>query len=196
LLQGSREEAAIKAAGLQLLKRSLFSGTLAAMAVTVVASLATRRLAGSSAAALNATSHFLWGERAARQDAYSLKYTAVGATANHGAAMFWAFFYEMLAARTPRTRPRAFLNGALVSAAAYITDYHVVPRRLTPGFELRLPGAALAGVYAALALGLAARDLVTGGRRKGLQRRPHEHHRVGTDEGPAAGAKRDAGARP
>lgn len=140
--------------------RALVSGTLAAGAVTLVASLVTRRAAGSSAAALNATSHFLWGERAGREDAYSMKYTATGAVANYGASIFWALFYEMLAGRTGRTRPRALLDGALVSAAAYVTDYHIVPKRLTPGFEMRLPRAALAGVYVALALGLSARDLI------------------------------------
>jgi hypothetical protein len=48
----------------------------------------------------------------------------------------------------------------LISAAAYVTDYHIVPKRLTPGFEMRIPRVALAGVYAALALGLSARDLI------------------------------------
>jgi hypothetical protein len=47
----------------------------------------------------------------------------------------------------------------VVAATAYVVDYHVVPRRLTPGFELRLRGAAFAGVFATLALGLAAREL-------------------------------------
>jgi hypothetical protein len=144
----------------RLASRALFSGSLAAAAVTVVASLAARRATGSSAAALNATSHFAWGEGAARQDAYSLKYTATGAVANYGASVFWAVFYELLAGRASRTRPKALLDGALVSAAAYVIDYHIVPRRLTPGFELRLPGGALACVYVALALGLSARDLL------------------------------------
>jgi hypothetical protein len=54
------------------------------------------------------------------------------------------------------------LRGAAVSAAAYVTDYHLVPRRLTPGFELRLPRLALAPIYAALAVGLSLRDLLTG----------------------------------
>lgn len=150
-------------AALPVFRRALFSGTLAAAAISLVASLATRRLAGSSAAALNATSHIVWGDRAALENAVSMKYTGVGAAANHGAAIFWALCYELLAARTPRTRAQALLNGTLVSAAAYVTDYHLVPRRLSPGFELRLPGAALAGVYATLAVGLAARDLVARG---------------------------------
>jgi hypothetical protein len=140
-----------------ILRRALVSGTLAAAAVTLVASLAARRTTGSSAAALNATSHFLWGDRAARKNGYSMRYTGVGYAANYGASIFWALFYEALGRK--RTAAQALRDGALVSAGAYVTDYHIVPRRLTPGFELRLSGKALACIYLALALGLSARDL-------------------------------------
>ena len=140
---------------MSLIERALVSGTVAAAAVTLVVSLAGRRMSCSAPAPLNATSHFLWGERAGRQDGYSLKYTATGFAANYGASVFWALFYEALAGRLP---PLA--RGAAVSALAYVTDYHVVPKRLTPGFELRLPAGALAAAYAALALGLSARDLL------------------------------------
>jgi len=143
------------------LQQALLSGTLAAAAVTLAASFAARRATRSSAAALNATSHIVWGERAARQDACSLKYTATGFLANYGASVFWGLFYEALGRGKRRSRARALMDGALVSAAAYVTDYHLVPRRLRPGFELRLPRAALALVYAALALGLSARDLAS-----------------------------------
>jgi len=143
-----------------IVNRALVSGTIAAAAVTLVASLAARRATRSSAAALNATSHFLWGERAGRQNAYSAKYTATGFIANYGASGFWALFYEALGKGKPRRPARALLDGALTSAAAYVTDYHIVPKRLTPGFEMRVPGAALAGVYTALALGLSLRDLI------------------------------------
>ena len=142
-----------------MIRESLVSGTLAAAAVTLAASIAARRASGSAASALNATSHFLWGERAARAEGYSLKYTATGFAANYGAAVFWALFYEALGRGRRRSRTRALVDGALVSAAAYVTDYHLVPRRLTPGFEMRMPRAALACVYAALTLGLAAKDL-------------------------------------
>jgi hypothetical protein len=147
----------------QVVKRALASGTLAAIAVSIVASLAARRESGSAAAALNATSHVVWGERAGRQDRYSVKYTATGFATNYGAAVFWAALYEALGGGRPRTRLRALRDSALVAAAAYITDYHVVPRRLTPGFEMRISRGALAAVYAALALGLGARELVGGG---------------------------------
>jgi hypothetical protein len=138
---------------------ALISGSLAAVAVTLVASLAGRRATGSSAAALNATSHFLWGDSdAARRNAYSLKYTGVGFAANYGASIFWALLYEVLGSRR-RTPARALRDAAATAAIAYIVDYHAVPKRLTPGFELRVPPRALAAVYAALALGLSLKDL-------------------------------------
>jgi len=140
---------------LSLLKRALVPGSIAAAAVTLVVAVAGRRGPGSAAAPLNATSHFLWGERAGHEDGYSVKYTATGFAANYGASVFWALLYEAL----PRGMP-PLARGAAVSALAYVTDYHVVPKRLTPGFELRLPGGALAAAYAALALGLCARDLL------------------------------------
>jgi hypothetical protein len=145
--------------------KALVSGTLAAAAVTLAASLASRRATGSAASALNATSHFLWGDRAARRHDYSVKYTGVGFAANYGASVFWALFYEALGRGRQRSVGRALRDGALVSTLAYVVDYHVVPRRLTPGFELRLPGKALAGVYAALAVGLALRDVLLRRRR-------------------------------
>lgn len=136
-----------------LLKRTLLSGSAAAVAVTLVASIAGRRATGAYAAPLNATSHFLWGKRAARKNELSWKYTGIGLAANYGASVFWALFAEALKGPSP-SPARALASGAAVSALAYVTDYHVVPRRLTPGFELRLPGRALAAIYAALALGL------------------------------------------
>jgi hypothetical protein len=129
------------------LARVLVSGTLAGVAAAVAAAVAGRRQAGSYAAPLNATSHIVWGDRAARRDAVSAKYTGIGAALHYGAALFWAALYELLPGRAP-------VRAAAVAASAYVVDYHVVPRRLTPGFEMRVSPAALAAVYGALALGL------------------------------------------
>jgi hypothetical protein len=143
-----------------ILGRALVSGTLAAVAVTAVASMASRRSTGSYASALNATSHVLWGREAAMRNAVTLKYTATGALTNVGASVFWALLYEALCARSKRLRASgAMARALLVSGAAYVVDYHVVPKRFTPGFELRLPGRALAAIYAALAFGLSCREL-------------------------------------
>ena len=143
-----------------IFNRALVSGTVAAIAVTLVASLAARRSGGSAAGALNATSHVVWGERAARESAYSMKYTATGFATNYGASLFWASLHEALAIGKQRSALRALLDGALVATVAYVTDYHLAPRRLTPGFEMRISASALALVYAALALGLSGRELV------------------------------------
>lgn len=51
---------------------------------------------------------------------------------------------------------RALPGGALVAALAYVTDYHIVPARLTPGFEKHLSRRALFFIYLVLALALAA----------------------------------------
>jgi hypothetical protein len=52
-----------------------------------------------------------------------------------------------------------------------------VPRRLTPGYELRLKGPQMAAIYAAIALSLPIRELVgdrrqTPGARRQERRRP------------------------
>jgi hypothetical protein len=133
-------------------ERVLVAGTLAGTAAAIAVSIAGRRQAGTYAAPLNATSHIVWGEAAARRNLPSVKYTAVGTLLHYGAAMLWAGVYEALPGRAP-------LRAAATAASAYVVDYHVVPRRLTPGFEMRVSPGALTLVYGALALGLWASSL-------------------------------------
>lgn len=144
-----------------LIERALVSGTIAGTAIVVAAALAGKRETSSYAAPINATSHILWGGVAAQKDRLSWKYTGAGLLLNHAAAVFWAACYEkLMSGRARRGTARPLLGGALVSAAAYVTDYHLVPKRLTPGYEERLSGKSLALIYGVLALGLAARDLL------------------------------------
>ena len=69
---------------------------------------------------------------------------------------------------TSQARPmlEPILDAAAVTAGAYLTDYYLVPKRFTPGFEKRLSGKSLFGVYIALAVGLAARDLIRSGKAR------------------------------
>lgn len=60
---------------------------------------------------------------------------------------------------------RALPGGACVAALAYVTDYHLVPARLTPGFERHLSRRALFFVYAVLAMALAAGGALNQTRR-------------------------------
>lgn len=143
-----------------LITRALVSGTTAAALATVAAAVAGRLVTGSYAAPINATSHVAWGEEAAHQNALSIKYTGMGALLNYGGSIFWALFYEGLMGK--RHKPAyALLNGGIVSTAAYVTDYYLVPQRFTPGFEKRLPGKCLALIYGAFGAGLCMRDLLT-----------------------------------
>ncbi len=57
------------------------------------------------------------------------------------------------------TKP--LLGAAVVAASAYVIDYHLIPRRFTPGFEHRVSGKSLAVILAALAVGLATRDIIS-----------------------------------
>jgi hypothetical protein len=139
---------------------ALVSGTLAGIASAAAATLGGRATGQAPAAALNAVSHVLWGDRAARQDAASRRYTLTGFVINQAASLFWAAGYATLRRYTPRGPAGALLSGAAVAGLAYLVDYHLVPRRLTPGYELRLRGPQLAAIYAAIALSLPLQEML------------------------------------
>lgn len=131
-----------------------------ATAVTTAAALVVSKLeTRHAAAALNATSHILWGDKAARQNALDWEHTGVGGLLNAGAMGAWAVVQELL----PRSNTAwgAAAKGALVSGLAYATDYYLVPKRLTPGFEKRLSSRGMLIMYGLLAAGLGFGELLS-----------------------------------
>ncbi|WP_327220192.1 hypothetical protein [Caballeronia catudaia] len=71
-----------------------------------------------------------------------------------GSAVFWGVLFEALCGR--RSRPARIVSAAAATALiAYVVDYHVVPKRFTPGFETHLSKRSLAITYVALAAGFA-----------------------------------------
>lgn len=149
-----------------LIQHSLNTGIVASAATTLAASVCGALEDGETIAPLNAVSHIIWDDEAAEQTELSYQYTATGVALNAAAVTSWAAIHEWGFGEVADKKDIAgtFLGGALVSAAAYITDYHIVPRRLTPGFELRLSNRSLFGIYATLALSLAAGSLLQPGR--------------------------------
>jgi hypothetical protein len=146
---------------------ALISGTIAGIATALVAAARGRTEARSAVAPLNAASHMVWGKRATWQKRPTLKYTGTGFVVHHMASVLWATVYERLFGRSDsRSIPKAVTHGALVSALAYLVDYHLVPKRFTPGFETRLSATSLALIYGVLALSLPLRALVEKGKRK------------------------------
>jgi len=143
-------------------QRAATSGLVAGTAAAITASIAARREGSPYPSALNATSHIAWGDEAARQDAWTAKYTGLGALLHFGSSVFWAALYELLPGPAP-------VRALTTAATAYAVDYHVVPSRLTPGWEKRMSDRGLGAVYVALALGL-----LLGSTLKTFQ--PGEHH--------------------
>lgn len=149
----AHDDAAPSAAWRRVLRRAVVSGTVAAVASGLTVALLARRRTGHLASGPNATSHVLWGESAGRCHEVDLRHTAVGVAIHHASTVFWAAGFEwLLATRRP---PHPVVAAATVTAVAYAVDYHVVPKRLTPGFEQHLSGRSMWGVYTALAGGLA-----------------------------------------
>lgn len=149
-----------------LLGRTLISGTIAGVTTALAAAIAGKREADAYAAPLNATSHIVWGDRAAQQDQATWKYTAIGFLLNHAATTMWAGIYEKWfapstdAGNGPKSVVTPLAGAAAVAAGAYVTDYYLVPKRVTPGFEMRLSGKSLALIFGAMAIGIAARSLI------------------------------------
>ena len=152
------------------MRDALITGSIACIATLAAAALLGARERGSAVAPINATSHILWGdEDAAQARVPDVKHTVPGVALNEGACVFWALFYEKaFGRRAERGDLRAALaGGAAVAALAYLVDYHLVSKRLTPGWELQLSRRSLAAMYAALALSFPLRGIfrsITGPR--------------------------------
>jgi hypothetical protein len=111
---------------------------------------------GRGCGALNAPSHWVWGDEALRQDGCNLRYTGTGLLVHHVASVFWALLYERVCpALRPRSAARLAVESTAVAAVAAGVDLRVVPQRLSPGFERRLSRRSLVLVYASFAAGIA-----------------------------------------
>jgi len=139
--------------------RTLLTSAATTAATTATLCLLSSRDTGHPAAALNATSHILWGEKARGHDQWDVRHTLTGALLNAGAMGLWSVVLGFLP--RPRSALGAVRNGTIVSALAYVTDYHVVPQRLTPGFEQRLSPKSIFSTYAVLAASLAVSAFAT-----------------------------------
>ena len=143
---------------LKLFKDTATTGALTAITTSAAVAACGQIETGNAIAPINAVSHIAWGDQAAQRERASWKYTAVGLALNAAAVTSWALIFEAIFGKQAEQHDvgMALVGGIGVSACAYVTDYHVVPARLTPGFEKRLSGRSLLGVYSVLALSLAA----------------------------------------
>jgi hypothetical protein len=144
----------------RLLRNAGLSGTAASLLSAVVLALCSKRDENSAAGGLNGPSQWLWGEREADTRAASLKHTAMGYLIHHATSTFWAICYEKLFGGARKSPARIVAEAAALSAAAYVVDYKLTPRRLQPGFEKHVAPSSMVAIYASFALGLAAATLL------------------------------------
>jgi hypothetical protein len=151
--------------------RALVSGTLASVA-SALAGLACSRVENRHAArSMNAVAHIYDGGAPRSSDGGRGRNAWLGFGIHTVASLWWALVNERL-----RNPPAS-------AALGYLVDYHVVPKRLRPGFEAHLSATSMVIVYASLAAGFALADW--------LNRRFHDHEKKDGDErderGPAEG---------
>jgi hypothetical protein len=139
------------------LQRGLVGGATSSLLSTVALAALGKQEAGSAYAPTNAVSHWIWGEKAARRDNPSARYTLPGYLIHHASATFWSVIFERLCGGLlDRKNPVLTLGvGSAASAVACFTDYQLTPKRLHPGYEKRLSRPALGLVYGAFGVGLA-----------------------------------------
>ena len=115
---------------------------------------------------INSISHIVWGSEAADQRQFTLRYTVSGLLLNVVACGFWALVFRLLSSEKRPAFIQSAGRGIGVSILAYITDYYLIPRRFTPGFELCLSRHSFPWIYGALAVGLILPEALTGMRRR------------------------------
>jgi hypothetical protein len=135
--------------------RAQWSGAAASLASAAVLAWRGARETGAPAAPINAVSHWLHGDKAARRNAATLRYTATGYLTHHAASVFWATVFERWIARRAWRGASPSLPAAGTAALAALIDYTITPHRFRPGYEKRLALRSLVLVYAAFGLGLA-----------------------------------------
>jgi hypothetical protein len=149
-----------------LLKNAAAYGSGASVLSAVVLALCSKRDQNSFAGGLNGPSQWLWGEREAYTRRATLRHTLLGYLIHHATSTFWAALYAAVF-RNARAKsvPRVLAEAAGTTAAAYVVDYKLTPKRLRPGFEKHIGPKSMVAVYAAFALGLAAVTLLRRDRR-------------------------------
>jgi hypothetical protein len=138
------------------------TGTVAGIATTAAVAMLAKAEGHDAVQPTNATSHWLHGDRAGTVRHADAAHTGVGFATNHASAVFWALPFEAwLASQPPRSGMTLLRDAAVMAGIAAVVDYGIVPKRLTPGWELVLSRRSVAATFVALALGLAAGAMIT-----------------------------------
>jgi hypothetical protein len=139
----------------QALSDGAISGSIASLLSTAVLAVRGTRETGSPFAPTNAISHWLWGDHAASHDEANKRHTLVGYAIHHGASTLWGVLYEKWFGDLVQKKGAvpAALGAAAAAGLACFVDYQMTPRRLRPGYEMRLSRSSIFWVYAGVGTG-------------------------------------------
>ncbi len=133
-----------------------YPGAAASILSAISLAVLGKRELNRSAAPVNGPSQWVWGRHAPFKNGLSLKYTVLGYAIHHAVSVFWAMFHEKLQERFKAKNCTAVIAPAsAATATAYVVDFHVAPKRLSPGFQHGLTKRAMFIVYGSFAMGLA-----------------------------------------
>ncbi len=133
----------------------LIVAVLGALATMVALILVTLRERKPALEGVNAISHIFFDKQALGQTKFSAQYTLNGLLLNFGAMLGWAAVAEasfVLLKLPAREFVTSTMVAIVVSVMAYIVDFLVVPKRLTPGFELVISKRSLLIIYVGLSV--------------------------------------------
>lgn len=150
------------------LRRALWSGTAASVLSALTVAWRGRVERVGAVRAINAVSHWFKGGKAFQQKQPSLRYTLPAIMVHHASSVFWSTIFEQGLKRDGKdlSTSRIVKRAAGVTALAWFVDFHLTPKRLTPGFERVVSKRSLAMTYVAFGCGLAARSLWKAHREK------------------------------
>lgn len=131
------------------------SGLCAGLAALAALAVAAERRNRSPWRPINATSHWIHGPRSGSVSRPDLAHTGTGFTTHMLASFWWALPFSAMIGRSARpSSSRVVAAAAGTTALAALVDYGLVPKRLTPGWELALPKSDLMMAYVAMGFGL------------------------------------------
>lgn len=137
-------------------RTGLLAGAAAGEVTGAVLAALSWRQSGSVWRVFNATSHWVWGPRAGDLRDADIAHTATGIGTHYAASMFWGAIFGAWVSRRRNPTPAGIMgDAALVAGVAAVVDYGLMPRRLSPGWELALPPRGVALGFCAMAAGLA-----------------------------------------
>ena len=124
--------------GPDLLTDVLCAGLLGSLGSALAAAAAARAAGLAALQPLNATSHWLHGQRAGRYRGIDASHTGVGVLTQIASSTFWAVPFAVWLRRHPdRTAREIIAGGAGTAAIAAAVDYLTMPRRINPGVGAR-----------------------------------------------------------